>query len=449
MGRNPFKQPYLSTSIWNIPIGSAAVYANPQPTSTQASLFPATIKTLTTDANIVLMDPSQPITNLAANTSGNRCFIGTTLTTVPMALNYEVNTGYSGSLPPTTSTPWLVPSSTNNNACAAVKADGITVTGGDAFARCTIGSPGTLNSIVKQSGSLFDAALGTSNTTSDGPWHGGSGLNILGGCIRLGELVPNGSIPHAIKINLDGGKNFFNGFVWPAYKKDSYSYSPGGTNPKLAPGSLLALTPSTLAGMTFATGSTGPAKILATAFCHYGAYIVNDAARSVNAIDTEFSPYGYVAEPLGTPGEFQTKWGYPFATSGVGGSAWANDIAMIFAALKLVTSNTFAQYNTNVTNYNTGNPANYTGAGGGAPLVAFAPPLGGSTNLPTWSNEAISSETFRPVATTQGTTFNPMLQFAALSSEVFDVSVSAPTHIGPTIACGTASLPQMVPMRVN
>lgn len=234
MGRSAFSQPYTPPSIWNIPMGAGAVYANPQPTATQTALFPATIKTLTTDTNILLLDPSQALTNINTNTNSNRCFVGALLGTVPMPVNYQVNTGYSGG--PTTSTAWIIPGSGSNNALAAVKADGITTTGGSFFARCSAGSPGGVTSLCKQSGSLFDAGLGTTTTTSDGPFHGGSGLSTIGGTLRLGDLVPGGTIAHALKINLDGGKNFFNGFVWPAFKKDSYTYSPGGTNPKLAPG---------------------------------------------------------------------------------------------------------------------------------------------------------------------------------------------------------------------
>jgi hypothetical protein len=64
---------------------------------------------------------------------------------------------------------------------------------------------------------------------------------------------------------------------------------------------------------------------------------------------------------------------------------------------------------------------------------------GGSTDLPTWLNKSFSSETFTPVASTQGGNFNPSLGFAALSSEKFAPAVSGTQIIHPAISCGTAS----------
>jgi hypothetical protein len=105
--------------------------------------------------------------------------------------------------------------------------------------------------------------------------------------------------------------------------------------------------------------------ILAKAFQDYGAYIANDAHRSVNNIVTELSPSGSVAgvyDSSGTlisPGQFQTDWGVPFDTVGVNGAdKWSHDIETIFANLWIVTNN-----------------ASGWTAGGGTPLAPFAPPL--------------------------------------------------------------------------
>lgn len=434
-GRSPFQQAFRSTSIFNIPIGASATYALPQPTSSQGPLFPATIRSMTSDDNIVLMDPSQPSTLLAQSTTGNRCAVGATLTHIPMATNYVA--AYGGGA-------FTVAGSGGNNALSSVLGDGITLTGGEPFARCVADGAGTVVNLAQQNGSLFDAGLGTSGALSDGPHRGGSGLSTLGGIIRLGELVTGGVIPHALAINIYAAVNCFNGFVWPAYRKDGYVYSPGGTNPKLAPGALLAIPPSVFSGMSF---NTVPGEILATAFMNYGGYVVNDTARSVNAICTEWGPRGYVAEPLGTPGEFQNTWGFPF-TSTLSG-AWALDCAAIFAALHLVTSNTLAQYNTNISNYATGNSALYTGAGGGAPLVTMAPNLGGSALAPVWANQSTGSEHFTPNASTQISTWNPSLLFAGIGSEEFNVTPVYPVTIGATVACGTSSLPATTLMSGN
>jgi hypothetical protein len=198
--------------------------------------------------------------------------------------------------------------------------------------------------------------------------------------------------------------------------------------------------------MTF---QSTPGKMVGEALMNYGAYVVNDAARSVNTFCTEWSPNGFVAEPLGTAGQFETTWGMPFNTAGVGGTTWGIDMVACFAALMVVTNNTLANYNLAISNYATGNPAKYTGAGGGAPLVSLAPPLGGSAFAPFWSNTSVGSEQFVPITSAPSTGFNPNLQFAALSSEAFDLTFTGPVTIGPTISCGTQSLSQTTLMRVN
>ena len=87
--------------------------------------------------------------------------------------------------------------------------------------------------------------------------------------------------------------------------------------------------------------------------------------------------------------------------------------------------------------------------GGGAPLVSFAPNLGGSALAPFWSDTATSNEHWVPSSSHPITGFNPALQFAALSSEVFEITAQYPVSIGPTIACGTQSLAAATPMRAN
>ena len=175
--------------------------------------------------------------------------------------------------------------------------------------------------------------------------------------MRLGELVHGGTIAHALQIDIDGKVNLFKGtaqtcFRWPATKCDGYGPTGyGGTNPALAMGALLAI-PQTL-DLTSLTLQTEPGMILAKALQDYGAYVTNDAARSVNNIVTELSPQGSVLT------EFQGAWGFPFQTAGVNGAdGWSHDIAAIFAALDIVTNNGASSV-----------------GGGGAPVVPLAPPL--------------------------------------------------------------------------
>ena len=438
MARNALTSPFLPTSIWNIPIGAGATYGLPQPTASQASLFPVTTNSMTADVSPVCMDPSQPV--VAWNTNGgfnaaNRCLsTGSTFGNLPCAPSF------------------VIPSAKHNYSTGAVFSDAIHYLQGGSFARCVAGGPATLEPSAVGTQSLYgDGLVGTK---------GGTKMSCLGGIVRVGELVPGGAINHAIGMNIDMLANGYshggvNGFVWPALKADSYNYNgdagqgPNLTNPFLAAGALLAIRPADLAGMTFNTGVGGPGQILATALCHYGGYLTNDTKRSVRALCTEVSSVGDVAGTINAPGEFQTKWGYAFSPGGVSTSAWTKDCDMIFSKLYVVTNNTHTQYNTNVSNYATGNPSLYTGAGGGAPLVPFSAPLGGgSADNPVWSNQATASEIFAPSTSSQNPHYNPSLQFAALSSEIFDVTLTSPVLIGPTIACGTASLVAATPMRV-
>ena len=78
--------------------------------------------------------------------------------------------------------------------------------------------------------------------------HGGSGLSALGGTIRLGELMPHGSIPHALKIVIEPRCYHYDpadaspGFRWPASTADGHaSLTYTGREPALEMGSLLAL----------------------------------------------------------------------------------------------------------------------------------------------------------------------------------------------------------------
>jgi hypothetical protein len=82
---------------------------------------------------------------------------------------------------------------------------------------------------------------------------------------------------------------------------------------------------------------------------NYGAYCVDDAARSVFSFASELGPAGAVTT------QFQQGWGYPFS-SGVKDSPWAKDIATIVANLAVVDNNS---------------PISI--GGGGAPRQPYAP----------------------------------------------------------------------------
>jgi hypothetical protein len=343
--RDAFTQPFTSTSIWNMPIGSGAQYA-------PANLTPWT--RVVSDEHVILMTPTAPLTPLdygPGGQSGNRC----------------VDSGMAlGSIP--VDAAFTLPSSSSNYPLVGIAADGHTLIQSEPFARCVAGGAAVVNRPIVGGDLYGDGQLGGD---------GGSGLSALGGTLRLNELVPGGVINHALQIDLDGAVNLYPGtastcYRWPATKCDGNGPTGeyGGTNPQLVMGALLALPPTL--NLDSLGLQTEPGMILATALQDYGAYVGNDSTRPVDSIVTEVGAGGSVAgyQPDTSaadfvPGQFQADWGYPFvtpATTDPGYQAdlpWTEDVATIFAHLEIVTNN---------------GPTSV--GGGGVPIVSPAPPLG-------------------------------------------------------------------------
>ena len=231
------------------------------------------------------------------------------------------------------------------------------------FGNSTDGCPQQFPNVT----SIFgDGALGS---------HGGSGLSGVGGTIRLGELLNStGPIPHALKIELQHqwyygltplqNASVYNKgrrqYLWPATGSDSGSeQAPGGlytgTDPNIAPGSLLAIPSDVAAGLTMTT--VPGAKIL-QALVDYGAYIVDDTGGGNTAAicmeadvnDEMRRAYGYA---------MTYPHGVSSAASDPGRVLYA-DLLRLFQALHAVTNN---------------GPSSV--GGGGIPRVATKPPICG------------------------------------------------------------------------
>lgn len=347
-GRDPYVWPFASDSIWNLPIGASASYV-------AGHIKQANSAGMTTDPDVILLTPTAPSTAVYQNndgwSGGSRC-------------NPQGGVLFNGPIPSDFVVPGATPSSTPNYATAILMPDNHTLAQGQPMARCTAGNPATMM-WYNENEDLY--GLGVSGG------HGGSMLSSIGGTIRLGELVPGGVIRHALKVNLYGHDDYFydsttKGYRWPATTADSYASGVyGGTVPALRMGSLLALPPGlNVSAMGL---ETQPAHILAQAFQDYGAYTVDDTGWSVYAIETEFSPNGHVED------EFQQVWGFSMTPSSKN-TAWARDMDRIFGNLSVVD-------NWNQAGWATVAASNGTqGAGGGAPRVPWAPPLGSSSPPP-------------------------------------------------------------------
>ncbi|MEM7799160.1 MAG: hypothetical protein AAF633_08225 [Chloroflexota bacterium] len=328
--RDPLSWPFAWDSIWNLPLGSGATY-------TPANISPATAFGMTVDEDIIILEPDAPQVDIVAHDAGwrdgvTRC--GSIVSPqrvliegAPIPTGFSTDPGYKGTKP--------------NHSAAILMADGVTLEQTQPFHRC--GEGGFAVSQFHPPSDHIKSGDGIEGA------HGGSGMSSIGGTIRLGELVPGGTIRHALKLNLYAANNLYYdgsdstpGYRWPAVRADGYAGSSssgcayGGTTPALEMGALLALTPD----FNIAQLKTEPARIVGRALQTYGGYVVDDTCWDVYALTTEWGPDGRVLT------EFEEAFGYPMHTSVQGDCTtdtdecrWANDMRLIFTSLHVVDNN--------------------------------------------------------------------------------------------------------------
>jgi hypothetical protein len=337
--RDPLAWPFTRDSIWNLPIGSNANYV-------WAGIRHATSMAYFTDADILVLKPTAPLTTVYTNYddwgAGTRCAsTGPAMFTAPIPANFVIPGSHMGS--PDGDTP--------NAATAILAADGHTIIQTQPFARCAGMAPTSHYKFGNED------LYGKGETGS----HGGSGLSALGGTVRLGELVPGGTIPHALKLNIDSANFYpgFSGYRWPAWKSDAGGAGYSGSIPEVRMGSLLAVKPD----FPISTLESEPGRIVAAAFMNHGAYIVDTSGWSIYNFPTERSPDGSVQD------EFARVWGYPLNT-GVGANGWARDLDKIFTNLYVVDNWDYATWQ--IVSASNG----VLGVGLGLPRVPWAPDFG-------------------------------------------------------------------------
>lgn len=336
--RDPRAQPFASTSIWNTPIGSDAVFAASNLVDDPGGDVWAPMPSI--DGEIIVLHPTAPLTTINYSDAGwsgkNRCgATGGLLAQVPMPADY------------------VMPNANTNAGAAFLLADGRSILQMQPLARCVAGGPGT--ALVKfASVDLYgDGRLGG---------HGGSGLSSIGGSLRIGELRKGGEAPrHALKLNVDAYHELLrcpdaaNCFRWPAVTADSYAttrYGVGNINQAagMKMGALLAI-PSTvsIASLGF---ETEPGKMLAWTLQNYGGYIVDDAYGPAFSFSAESGPDGVFGD------QFQNDWGFALEQRVRDASPWVHDMQRIRHVLRVVDNNA----------------ADSVG-GGGTPLQPLAPAL--------------------------------------------------------------------------
>jgi len=354
--RDPYLWPFAATSIWNMPIHEDAQYQAANINTNVSILSGKAYRGLRPEQDIIIMAPDAPIQSIykatetwgTVTTAEDRCNSATSevLLTAPLPdwfktsrLDTDGNQILRIGLRP-------------NHGSGILMSDGRTTRQTQPFERCD-GSGSATSTFFN---SKYDADI--YNDTGNLGGHGGSGLSVIGGVIKLGELVPDGAIHHAIKINLMGNENYCSKasvqavgreqqYLWPAIRADWLANDPDvtaadgtkkmyqGTNPNLCPGSLLALPQD----FNINSLNSEPARIIATALRDYGGYLVDGTGTEVYHFAVEWGVRNNSGDGDSVPQEFERTWGYPFETNNSRDGNWSGDVRTIIDSLNIITNN--------------------------------------------------------------------------------------------------------------
>jgi len=327
--RDAWEWPFSQESIWNLPLGNNAVY---EPAHLETGFW--------TSADVELVyqvSEDDPLTRLYAPGSWTHRCSGTNSPTGnpgdSIYIRFPEDELVSDANPP----------HTPNNVTSILQPDGETIVSVAPLARCEEGGP--VYGWYFGEESLYGAGI------TGG--HGGSRLSGFGGSIRLGELIDNEPIRHALKINVFANQYLHYddsdstpGYRWPASRADSYAAANyQGDNPNFEMGSLLAI-PQHVTPESLGINSL-PALKLFHALQDYGAYVVDDTAWNVTAFNVQ----------EGVKEEFRQTYGYDFSTNNHN-SQWFQEYYTLVENLHLVTNNS---------------PS--SPGGGGSRSIPLAPPL--------------------------------------------------------------------------
>jgi hypothetical protein len=317
--RDPLRQPFASSSIWNMPIGSGAVYVPANLPALPGGSTGARVPQI--DDEPIVLTPTAPLTPILASSGGwggDRCKTqSTTLATVPIPAGY------------------VLPSDNKNQSASFLSADGRTVVSTQPLARCVAGGPAT-SYVRYPDQDIYGPGIQGS--------HGGSGMSGLGGSIRVGELRPGSTEGprHALKVNLYARAELAQCatraecFRWPAVKSDSYAVGwygsvGGNTNTAMRMGALLAIPPTVdIASLGL---TTEPARQIAWTLQNYGAYVVDDTYGPSFALNAENGPGGTMRT------QFRSDYGMDFEVYASSANAWSRDLQRLRTVLAAVDNN--------------------------------------------------------------------------------------------------------------
>lgn len=296
--RDPWRHPFASTSIWNTAIGSGAVYVDagmPAPGNVGHDIEHL-YKTTRRDPVLPLFKPSGWGKRWPGKAPNG--FIR-----IPRRLVIED----------------AEPPHTPNSCAAFLMPDGRTVHQVSPMVRLR-GSDRVVGHVHRNVDLYGDGLHGA---------HYGSGLSVLGGSIRKGELTSSGPIKHAIKLNVWCKHVYYGedrkGFRWPGRMADSYAKQRyAGSNRALAMGALVCLRPS-LKPEDLGVRTEVGLKIFA-ALQDYGAYLAEDSAWDAADLCVE----------RGVPEQVRERYGYSMRGST---GPYIDEMKRMVASLSIVDNN--------------------------------------------------------------------------------------------------------------
>lgn len=311
--RDPWLWPFSRASIWNMPIGSNAEFLDTN--FQRAAEFSADgcyMLVTNKDDEYLEIRESGMNARWPSNVSELKCFRSTY-----WPRNYTIS------------------KNSNMNDCSTIlQPDGRTYLQMQPTCRHQIGSTyviGHVKYVNRKEYDVFDIY-----DTGELGSHWGSGLSAIGGTLRIGELLGDEPIRHALKINVWADKYLYydetnKGYTWPADRSDTKSNSKG-INPYLVEGTLLAI-PQGVTAESLGL-KTDVAKKMFFALQNYGAYIVDDTVRDCYSISIDYEAQAEVLEETGINMKSFFRYNNNSQTVDYG-----NDFMKMVQALKIVKNN--------------------------------------------------------------------------------------------------------------
>lgn len=273
-GRDPWRRPFASGSIWNVAIGSGADYVD--------AGLPAPAYVGCDIEHLLVATGDDPVVTVRRPRGfHDRWPGGRPLGSLRVPRGFTLPEVRRGASP---------------NACTMIlMPDGRTVRQIAPFCRPSARAGYVTGWLFPEEVDLYgDGVRGA---------HYGSGLSVLGGSLRRGELTGEGPIGHVLKLNLWANRFYYGpdrkGFRWPATRADSYAAGRyAGANRSLVMGTLVCLRPGVTAESLGVETEAGR-KIVA-ALRDYGAYVPDDTAWDAADLCVE----------AGVPEEVEATFGY-------------------------------------------------------------------------------------------------------------------------------------------